>query len=324
MSASNINSIAAVNRLADSLCANISKVICGKDEQLRIIVAALLAQGHVLLEDVPGTGKTMLAKSLAKSVSAAFSRVQFTPDLLPGDITGTSIYDRNSGKFTFCKGPVFANILLADEINRATARTQSALLEAMEERQITADGTTYALGEPFFVIATQNSVETHGTFPLPEAQLDRFLIELSLGYPAQEDSLRIFRQHIEGDPYAEIGAVCTSEDIVAAQALCRKVYVHDCIQDYVLKILEASRSNASVQLGLSTRAGIAMLRAAQSYAAVCGRDYVVPEDVKALSTSVFAHRIVLRSGENRSNASRAAVISRIVSQTEVPVEKWKR
>lgn len=311
-----------VKALGRKLSENIGKVIIGKDSTVALIVASMLAGGHILLEDVPGTGKTMLAKTIAKSVDADFARIQFTPDLLPGDITGVSVFDKNSGTFNFRKGPLFTNILLADEINRATPRTQSALLEAMEEKQITADGNTRSLEGFFFVIATQNPVETYGTFPLPEAQLDRFMMELTLGYPSAQDTKRILSSHLANDRLEVISPVCSVSDIANAQNTCRSVFVHDCIIDYVQRILEATRTSDGIALGASTRAGLVLLRAAQSTAALSGRDYVSPEDIKALAVPVLAHRIILRAGERREALSAQAAISRIISSTAAPTEKW--
>lgn len=316
--------IKQVQELGGKLAANINKVIMGKKQVVGLTVAAMLAQGHLLLEDVPGTGKTMLAKSIARSVDADFSRIQFTPDLLPGDITGVSVYDKNSGTFTFHKGPLFTNILLADEINRATPRTQSALLEAMEEKQITADGESRALDGFFFVVATQNPIETYGTFALPEAQLDRFMMELSLGYPTAEDSKRIFASHLAGDRLDEISPVCTVSDIVEAQKACCSVFVHECILDYVQNILEATRTTDGFALGASTRAGLVLLRAAQSVAALSGRDFVSPEDIKQLAVPVLAHRVILRAGERREALSASAAISRILASVAAPTENWKK
>ena len=280
--------------LAAKLQENISKVIVGKEDQIELILTAMLAQGHVLLEDVPGTGKTTMAKSLAKSLSCDFARVQFTPDLLPADITGMRVYSQQTGLFTFLKGPAFTNILLADEINRATPRTQSALLECMEERQISEGGVTYTLDEPFLVIATQNPVDTQGTFPLPEAQLDRFLMRLSLGYPSREESVTMMERFIRSQPLATVESVAASEDLKEAAALCRECKVSRDVMDYMAALCEAARNPEKVRLGPSPRALLALMRSCQALAAIRGRDYVIPDDVKVLAVPVLAHRILLR------------------------------
>ena len=280
--------------LAQNLNDNIAQVIVGKNSEIKLILTALLSGGHILLEDVPGTGKTTMAKSLAKSLSCDFSRVQFTPDLLPADITGMRIYDQKSSQFIFIKGPAFTNILLADEINRATPRTQSALLECMEERQISEGGTTYKLTDPFLVIATQNPVETQGTFPLPEAQLDRFLMRLSLGYPTTDEAVFLMQRFIHRQPLAEMTAVATSADIVEASKLCSQCAVSEDVMRYMAALCEAARDPDKVRLGPSPRALLALMRCAQAYAAIHGRDYVIPDDVKELAVPVMAHRIVLR------------------------------
>ena len=305
--------------LAAALTTNISSVIVGKEKEIRLVVTALLAGGHVLLEDVPGTGKTTLAKSLARSLDCGFSRVQFTPDLLPADITGTRIFSQQSGSFSFVKGPVFTNILLADEINRATPRTQSALLECMEERQITEGGVTYALNEPFLVIATQNPVETQGTFPLPEAQLDRFLMRLSLGYPSDSEALALMKRFISDAPLASVAPVAAAEQITAAAALVKTCAVSEDVMRYMAAICQAARNPEKVRLGPSPRALLALMRCAQAYAAVNGRDYVIPDDVKTLAIPVLAHRIILRGIHHQMTGE--DLIRDVLSHVAAPTEE---
>lgn len=305
--------------LAQKLNANISQVIVGKEKQIELILTALLASGHVLLEDVPGTGKTTMAKTLAKSLSCSFSRVQFTPDLLPADITGMRIYNQHAGDFSFVKGPAFTNILLSDEINRATPRTQSALLECMEERQITEGGITYPLAEPFLVIATQNPVETQGTFPLPEAQLDRFLMRLSLGYPTQEEAVALMQRFIYARPLAKITPVATADEVVEAVALCKTCSISDDIMAYMAALCEAARDPGKVRLGPSPRALLALMRCCQALAAVRGRDYVIPDDVKELAVPVLAHRIILRGISYQLSSE--SFIQELLRQIPAPTEK---
>ena len=280
--------------LAGRIQENIGRVIIGKDHEIELVLAAMLAGGHILLEDVPGTGKTTLAKALAKSIECEFSRVQFTPDLLPADITGMRIYHQNTGAFSFVKGPVFTNVLLTDEINRATPRTQSALLECMEERQVTEGGVTYALPSPFLVIATQNPVETQGTFPLPEAQLDRFLIRISLGYPTKEESVALLQRFITAQPLQTITPVATGEQIVAASEGCRGCRVDEDVMAYMAALCEAARDPEQVRLGPSPRGLLALMRCCQALAMIRGRDYVIPDDVKELAVPVLGHRIIMR------------------------------
>ena len=305
--------------LARKLTENISQVIVGKENQIELILTSLLAGGHVLLEDVPGTGKTTMAKTLAKSLSCDFSRVQFTPDLLPADITGMRIYNQNTGDFTFVKGPAFTNILLSDEINRATPRTQSALLECMEERQISEGGVTYALEEPFLVIATQNPVETQGTFPLPEAQLDRFLMRLSLGYPTQQEAVALMQRFIHAQPLATITPVATKEEVAEAAKLSRTCSVSEDVMAYMAALCEAARNPDKVRLGPSPRALLALMRCCQALAAIRGRDYVIPDDVKELAVPVLAHRIVLRGISYQ--LSTEGFVRDLLNQVAVPTEK---
>lgn len=305
--------------LANKLNENISKVIVGKEKEIELVLVAMLSGGHVLLEDVPGTGKTTLAKSLAKSLNCDFSRVQFTPDLLPADITGMRLYNQHTGEFNFVKGPAFTNILLADEINRATPRTQSALLECMEERQITEGGTTYSLTDPFLVIATQNPVETQGTFPLPEAQLDRFLIQISLGYPTADEAVVLLQRFIHSQPLAEIEAVADGAEICEAAKLCTTCSVSEDVMRYMSALCEAARDPDKVRLGPSPRALLALLRSCQALAAIRGRDYVIPDDVKELAVPVLAHRIILR-GMNYQKTT-ATFMQELLEQVPVPTEK---
>jgi len=307
-----------IAELAKKLRHNVSRVIVGKEQQIELILTAMLSGGHVLLEDVPGTGKTTMAKALAKSLSCGFARIQFTPDLLPSDVTGSRIYDQNNGSFTFIKGPAFTNILLADEINRATPRTQSALLECMEERQITEGGVTYSLQEPFLVIATQNPVESQGTFPLPEAQLDRFLIRLSLGYPSHEEAVQLLARFINGKPLEQISSVVTREELREAAALCGKCKVSEDVMDYMARLCEAARDPEKVRLGPSPRALLALMRASQALAAIRGRDFVIPDDVKELAVPVLAHRILVRGVTYQNTAE--SFLRGLLEQVAAPTE----
>ncbi len=285
------SSIARLRKLHD----NIASVVLGKPEVIRLALVTLLADGHLLLEDVPGVGKTLLAKAMARSIDGSFHRIQFTPDLLPADLLGTSIFHQPSGEFRFMPGPLFSQVVLADEVNRATPRTQSALLEAMGERQISLDGVTHRLGPPFFVIATQNPYEFEGTYPLPESQLDRFLLRTEMGYPDRTAERDLLRQHREGEPVEHLQPVLHASDITKLQDRVREVKVADAIADYVLDISEATRSRPEIVLGASTRAAIGLYRAAQSSALLDGRDYVVPDDVKALAVPVLAHRLIAKT-----------------------------
>lgn len=303
--------------------ANIEKVLVGKSEVIDLILTAMVAGGHVLLEDVPGTGKTVMAKTLAKSVDVKFSRIQFTPDLLPADVTGLNVYNQKMGEFQLKKGPVFGNIILADEINRATPRTQSSLLECMEEKQVTIDGETYPLEAPFLVIATENPIETAGTFPLPEAQLDRFLMKLSMGTPSMEEEILIMNRFLKDNPAENVEGVCTADDILKANREYKDVFIHKDIISYIANIVEATRKNPNITTGVSPRGTLAMLNAVRSYAYVMGRNYVIPEDVKKLSVPVFAHRISVTAGMSRGSG-RMDLIRGIVEQIAVPTEEWDK
>lgn len=302
---------------------NIEKVLIGKSQVTDLVLTSLVAGGHVLLEDVPGTGKTVLAKSLAKSVDASFSRIQFTPDLLPADVTGLNIYNQKSGDFVLKKGPVFANIVLADEINRATPRTQSSLLECMEERQVTIDGVTYALEEPYMVIATENPIETAGTFPLPEAQLDRFLMKLPAGIPNKAEEVEIMNRYLMETPFDKLECVCTKEEIIKARNEYKNIYIHKDLIEYIADIAQATRNNPNIVTGISPRGTLAMLNAVRAYAYIKERSFVVPEDIIFLAGPVFAHRIVANAGMNRGNG-RLELIDTIVKSLAVPTEEWDK
>lgn len=304
---------------------NISKIIVGKDEVIELVLVSLFCSGHVLLEDVPGLGKTVLAKSLARSINCKFKRIQFTPDLLPSDLTGISIYNQKESDFVFREGPLFANIVLADEINRATPRTQSALLECMEEKQITVEGDTMKLDSPFFVIATQNPLETQGTFPLPEAQMDRFFMRLSIGYPDAEQGLSILNRFENEEPFEVLEHVANADDVLEVQAAMNKVIVSEDIKKYIIDIVEATRTSSRLALGLSPRGSLAIMRAARAYAAVKGRDFVTPEDVKAVTVSVSAHRVMLR-GHALSSGTTGTVsaMQEILASVKTPTEEVER
>lgn len=301
---------------------NIAKVLVGQERVTSLLLAALLAGGHVLLEDVPGMGKTVMARALAKSLDADFGRVQFTPDLLPTDVTGLNFFHQQKGEFVFNPGPVFCNILLADEINRATPRTQSSLLECMAEGQVTVDGVTRKLPPPFFVIATQNPVETLGTYPLPEAQLDRFLMRVSMAPPSQSQEVAILNRFMDAEPLEELAPVCGKEEVLALRQKARKLFVHHVLLDYIAAISQASRGRKGIELGISPRGTLAMLRAGQAYALVQGREFVTPEDVKAVGVPVLAHRLSVTGMGGTAPQVQAA--EGLLGSVPVPTEEWSR
>ena len=308
---------------------NISKVIVGKEQTVDLLLTCLAAGGHALIEDVPGTGKTILARSLSASAALTFSRIQFTPDLLPGDVTGLNYYDQSTSRFEFRPGPVFTHILLADEINRATPRTQSALLECMAERQVSVDGQTRSLEDPFFVIATQNPVETLGTFPLPEAQLDRFLMQISMGVLSPEEELRMIDRFMDAEPLEELEACCGLDEILALRRMCRKVYMHPDLREYITRLAQNTRivealpnSISRMEEGVSPRAVLALVRASQGFAMLSGRDFVVPEDIQAVAVPTLAHRYL--SASVTSSREKEDRILAALTATEVPTEDWTR
>lgn len=317
-----------MNSFSEKLVGNVGKVIVGKDRQIELMMVALLTGGHVLLEDVPGTGKTKTAKALAQSLGLDFKRVQFTIDLLPSDLTGINFFDREANAFVFRKGPIFTNILLADEINRATARTQSSLLECMEEKQVTVDGDTRKLEPPFLVVATQNPVESQGTFPLPEAQLDRFLMMLKMDYPSHEESIEILKRFATEDPLEKLAPVTTKEELGEMQEKARNVFVSDLLYDYAARIVEATRNSSDIAVGASPRALLAFVQAAKALAFIRGREHCVPDDFKELAVPVLAHRLTVRmqrviskdSGFMSKRDVAAELINRILDEVTCPTE----
>ena len=307
-----------IRRTTEKVIANVEMVIVGKHAEVTLALLALVCRGHVLIEDVPGVGKTMLAKAIAKSLGCRFRRIQFTPDLLPSDITGVSIFNQKTREFEFRPGPVMSQIVLTDEINRATPKTQSALLEAMEERQVTVDGVTYPMPKPFLVMATQNPIEYEGTFPLPEAQLDRFLMRVSLGYPAQADEITILNRQQYIHPIEEIGQVLTVEELLAIQESVKQVYLDPLIKDYIVALVNATRNHPDVYLGASPRGSLALFRTGQARASLEGRDYVIPDDIKAMAEVTLAHRIIVTPAARIKNVNPRAVVKELLDAVPIP------
>jgi len=309
--------VAGTQTLRDLLAA-VEQVLIGKHAEAELAIVGLAAGGHLLIEDVPGVGKTMLAKSLARATGCTFKRIQFTPDLLPSDVTGVSIYNQRSGEFEFRAGPIVAHVVLADEINRATPKTQSALLEAMEEHQVTVEGVTRQLPAPFMVLATQNPIEYEGTFPLPEAQLDRFLLRIHLGYPAQAEEVNVLQRQMLRHPIEDLGAVTTASELQQLQLAVRSIHVDPQLQRYIVHIVNLTREHPDVYLGASPRGSLALMRAAQARSMLLGRDYVIPDDVKVLATSALAHRLIMSPEARMRNATAGAVIGSVLQEVPVP------
>ena len=313
-----------VQSVSNRILQNVQKVIIGKDPEIQLTIIGLLAQGHMLIEDVPGVGKTMLAKSLARSIGCTFKRIQFTPDMLPSDVTGISMFNQKTREFEFRPGPIHAQIVVTDEINRATPKTQAALLEAMEERQVTVDGTTYPMERPFLVLATQNPIEYEGTFPLPEAQLDRFLLRISLGYPEKDDEVRVLDSQQFQHPVDSLTQVVPVEDLLVAQEKIKEVFVDPLIKGYVVEIVRQTRRHSDVYLGASPRGSLALFRCSQARAAILERDYVIPDDIKALAAAALAHRVIIGPAARIKDVDARAVVQEIISSVPVPGAQARR
>jgi MoxR-like ATPase len=307
-----------VEKFAEKLIRNVEKVIMGKHKPVEETLLALLCQGHILIEDVPGTGKTMLARAVARSIGCSFRRIQFTPDMLPSDVTGVSVFNQKNHEFEFRQGPVFAQIVLVDEINRATPKTQSALLEAMDERQVTVDGHTYSMEKPFLVLATQNPIEYEGTFPLPEAQLDRFLLRIHMGYPDKTNEIAILGAQQYAHPITQLDQIVSHQELVEAQEAVKEIYADDLIKDYIVSLCTATRDHPDVYLGVSPRGSLALYRTSQALAAVRQRDYIIPDDVKALAEATLAHRLIISPAARIKNVDPREVIHDILSSVPVP------
>ena len=312
-----------VQAIGERLLRNVQQVIVGKDQEIRLTLLALLCEGHLLIEDVPGVGKTMLARAIARSVGCSFRRIQFTPDMLPSDVTGVSIFNQKNMEFEFRPGPIMAQIVLTDEINRATPKTQSALLEAMEERQVTVDGVTYAMARPFMVLATQNPIEYEGTFPLPEAQVDRFLMRIHLGYPGKPQEIDMLSRHTDHHPIQDIDQVIALEELVEAQNAIRQVYVDDLVKSYIVDLVTTTRDHPDVYLGASPRGSLALFMAARALAALEGKDYVVPDHVKALAEPTLAHRLIISPSARIKNVTTRQIIDDALKHTPVPGARVK-
>lgn len=310
--------MANVQTIANRIVENVERVIVGKRQSVQLTVLGLLCQGHILIEDVPGVGKTVLAKSLSKSVGCKFQRIQFTPDMLPSDVTGISVFNQKTREFEFRPGPIHAQIVLVDEINRATPKTQSALLESMEERQVTVDGSTYPLENPFMVLATQNPIEYEGTFPLPEAQLDRFMLRIRLGYPSKEDEIIVLDRQRQAHPIDDLGQVVSVDELLAAQEAIKEIYIDEQVKQYIVEVVRQTREHPDVYLGSSTRGALAIYRLGQARAAMFGRDFVLPDDVKALASVALSHRIIVGPAARIKDVSPDAIVQEILDRVTVP------
>lgn len=311
-----------MHRKVETIIENIEKVMIGKREVAELSVVALLSGGHVLLEDVPGVGKTMMVKALAKSVSAEFKRIQFTPDLLPSDVIGVSVYNPKTLQFEFRPGPIIGNIILADEINRTSPKTQAALLESMEEASVTIDGETLIIKKPFFVMATQNPIEYEGTYPLPEAQLDRFLLKIKMGYPTAQEEVEVLRRAANSEPIVSLSPVIALEELLELQEEVRNVYIEDSVKSYIVQLSRATRNVTEVYLGVSPRASIALMKAAQAYAKMQDRDFVIPDDVQYLAPFVFGHRIILKPEARYEGVTAEEIVKRIITKSVIPIKRY--